>query len=201
MGNGEGYCPCKDKAFEIAAKMLEADVVILASPVYAHDVSGSMKNFIDRMAYNCYRQSLAGKTAFAVTTSGVGSTPRAVKTMTTALELWGCCVAGTLRLRTGGSIISGELEAMHGKAVKAAARRIFGRLQPGEPRPSMRSLIVFKVQQMAWQKDKERSITREFWDERGWLDKRCTYYVPHRTSRILTAAARMTGAAVAVFFV
>ncbi len=199
---GEESCPCKDSGRDIAQKMREADAIILASPVYVEDVSGTMKTFIDRMAYNCYRQALAGKLAFALTTSGVGSTTHALKTMTGALHLWGFTLSGTLRLRMGEKMSESELTERYGKTLKAAAKKIYSGLKTGAAiRPSVRSLIVFKVQQISWQKTKEQSITRDYWQEQGWLDSRRTYYIPHRRSRALTAAARIIGRAVALFFV
>jgi multimeric flavodoxin WrbA len=41
-------CPAKDDAAELLEKVFVADAVILASPVYADDVTGQMKVFIDR---------------------------------------------------------------------------------------------------------------------------------------------------------
>lgn len=201
MEKGEQLCPCKDSGQDIARKMREADAVILASPVYVEGVSGSMKNLIDRMAYNCYRQALAGKTAYVVTTSGIGSTAHALRTMTAALLLWGLSVAGTLKLITGGGRMSeDELKSRYGKAIKRAARQMYAGIKRA-PRPSIRSLIVFKVQQISWQKTKEQSITRDYWEKQGWLKSRCTYYMPHSRSRALTAAMRVVGRAVALFFV
>ncbi len=201
LEKGEELCPCKDSGQDIARKMREADAIILASPVYVEDVSGSMKNLIDRMAYNCYRQALAGKTAYVIKTSGIGSTAHAAGTMTAALSLWGFSVAGVLKLITGGDRMSEDaLISRYGKAVKRAAKKMYAGIKKA-PNPSVRSLIVFKVQQISWQKTKEQSITRDYWQQQGWLDSRCTYYTPHSRSRALTAGMRAVGRAVALFFV
>ncbi|MGY3419294.1 multimeric flavodoxin WrbA [Bacillus mycoides] len=42
-------------------KMLEADFIILASPVYSHNVSGDMKALVDRLSAWCHLMRLAGK--------------------------------------------------------------------------------------------------------------------------------------------
>lgn len=41
-------CPQKDDAAEIIAKMLEADVIVMATPVYFYAMSAQMKILIDR---------------------------------------------------------------------------------------------------------------------------------------------------------
>lgn len=41
-------CPQKDDANEIVQKMIEADVIVMATPVYFYTMSGQMKTMIDR---------------------------------------------------------------------------------------------------------------------------------------------------------
>ena len=45
----------KDDALMIREEMLNADGLIFVSPVYAHQVTALMKNFIDRFAYVLHR--------------------------------------------------------------------------------------------------------------------------------------------------
>ncbi|WP_456028107.1 flavodoxin family protein [Bacillus cereus] len=47
-------------------KMLEADFIILASPVYSHNVSGDMKALVDRLSAWCHLMRLAGKTGIVL---------------------------------------------------------------------------------------------------------------------------------------
>lgn len=41
-------CPQKDDAAEVIGKMLEADVIVMATPVYFYAMSAQMKTLIDR---------------------------------------------------------------------------------------------------------------------------------------------------------
>ena len=43
-----GECIMKDKLNEILDKVIDADVLVFASPTYYYSVSGTLKNFIDR---------------------------------------------------------------------------------------------------------------------------------------------------------
>ena len=51
-GNGlctrEGYCIIQDDFPDILEKMKAADLIVFASPVYFHDLTESMKSFLDR---------------------------------------------------------------------------------------------------------------------------------------------------------
>lgn len=46
--NGYSACSQKDDAPEILEKMVNADVIVLATPVYFYTMDGQMKTFIDR---------------------------------------------------------------------------------------------------------------------------------------------------------
>jgi len=86
---GERNYPLNDDLLLIKERIDSADFVILASPVYVEDVNGIMKNWIDRMAFVCHRPEFFGKSAYILSTSGVGSTKHSLMTMNTALRTWG----------------------------------------------------------------------------------------------------------------
>ncbi|MCK5757742.1 MAG: NAD(P)H-dependent oxidoreductase [Clostridiales bacterium] len=58
---GEKKCPHYQKVRLVEEKMMDADVVILASPGYMFSVTGVMKNFLDHVAYNCHRPKYFNK--------------------------------------------------------------------------------------------------------------------------------------------
>lgn len=66
----EGHCSISsDELEKIKEYMIQADLIIFSSPVYAHNVSASMKNFIDRIAYWTHLFRLTGKYGIIITTS------------------------------------------------------------------------------------------------------------------------------------
>ncbi|MDP4117009.1 MAG: flavodoxin family protein [Bacteroidota bacterium] len=46
--NGKKSCPQKDDMAEVLEKMVAADVIVMATPVYFYTMCGQMKTFIDR---------------------------------------------------------------------------------------------------------------------------------------------------------
>lgn len=68
-----GQCPLdlKDDMLMIKEKLQQADIIVFASPVYASNVSGSMKVLIDRLAYWNHTFALSNKKALAVAASSV----------------------------------------------------------------------------------------------------------------------------------
>lgn len=67
--NGQCALDKQDDMPFLREKMSESDVTIFSSPVYMHNLSGIMKNFIDRMAFNSHLLSLSGKLGFTLTTT------------------------------------------------------------------------------------------------------------------------------------
>ncbi|ADY20439.1 flavodoxin family protein [Bacillus paranthracis] len=67
----KGICPIdsKDSMNDIKQEMLDADIIILSTPVYANAVSGYTKNFIDRISYWTHLMHLAGKMCIVVITA------------------------------------------------------------------------------------------------------------------------------------
>ena len=70
---GEDKCPHSDKIQPIIEKMNECDAIIIASPVYAMNVSSLLKNFMDHTAYLYHRPCFFTKKALiVVSTAGAG---------------------------------------------------------------------------------------------------------------------------------
>lgn len=80
ISKGEKYCPLKDERENIENEILMSDGIILSSPGYAMNVSGLMKNFIDRFAYSLHRPKFFKQSLMLIANggSGVGKTLNAL---------------------------------------------------------------------------------------------------------------------------
>ena len=201
FNNGETACPLKDDLLSIKTRMKAADGIVLAGPVYVHDVNGVMKNWIDRMAHVCHRPEFAGKSALLVATTGGTSVKHAVRTMEVALWTWGFRTVGRVGLVTGANMRAEEMMRRHSAVILRGARRLFQDVaQKKKLKPSFLSLMVFRIQQSGWGKSAPGSMDFAYWNDKGWLDTRsCSYFFPHKASPIKVAAARAAGAVTAAF--
>lgn len=80
QAKGEAHCPLGDDLAGLVERMKAADGVIFASPTYTDNVSGLMKNFMDRMAWAAHRPPFLGKAAMTVSTAS-GSTRGALRAL------------------------------------------------------------------------------------------------------------------------
>lgn len=78
----EKWCTIKNDDWpEIAEKMIHADLLVIGSPTYYFDVSGQVKNLIDR-TYSLYHdRQLAGRKAVAITICADKGGTRALETL------------------------------------------------------------------------------------------------------------------------
>lgn len=201
---GEELCHLKDDLLAIRDKIREADGILAASPVYVEDVNGIMKNWIDRMAFNCHRPAFAGKVAYIVTTSGAVSSNHTINTIKNAFITWGISFVGHKKFRTGAHMDFVEMQATYGDDCKKVARAFLDSVKRNlVPQPSLYSLIAFKIQQLNWNKNNNSHDTLDYkyWQKNGWLEKDCNYYLPNNTNILKVKFAHLIGKIVAVFLI
>ena len=101
-----GACVQKDDMAEIREKMLAADVIVLASPIYFYSMTAQMKAVIDR-SYAFYQQ-LEGRTFCFIITCGATDASY-TETMLASLRGFTCCIPNA---KEGGYVLGiGAMEA------------------------------------------------------------------------------------------
>jgi multimeric flavodoxin WrbA len=200
--NGETTCPLRDDdMLSMRAKMREADALVLSGPVYVNDVSGLMKNWIDRLAHVCHRPEFAGKSIYLLATVGSTPTGNALRTLRTALSTWGFHIVGLSGFKTGALMKPDEINLRFRTQTEAIARKFYQAIHEQDfARPSFLSLMMFKIQQWAWsRKASKDTLDTRYWKAQGWLEPNCEFYIAHRAGRVKVSLARLTGAVLARF--
>jgi len=197
---GEESCPLKDAIPLIRAKMDAVDGLLLASPVYVDDVSGTVKTWIDRLAYLSHRPAMAFKVAYTVATVGGGPTAHTLRTMNGALLTWGYHLVGKKGLKMGALASTEEMFRYEKEAAHVAKDLFRAIFKHHAMQPSFLSLVAFKIQQSVWKREPPESNDYRYWRDKGWLDRNCTFYVPHRANPLKVALARGVGWIVSRFF-
>ena len=198
---GEERCPLDDDVALIRAKMDAVDGLIIASPVYVDDVSGRIKNWIDRLAYLSHRPAMGGKCAFTLATVGGSPTSRTLRTMDGALLTWGCHLVGRAGFRMGALATREDLPRFQPSADRVADKLFFALADQHALKVAFVSLMAFRIQQLVWQREPVGSYDHAWWQAQGWLSPGSTFYVPHRANPVKVALARLAGAIVYRFVV
>lgn len=90
---GEETCPHKDQIQPIVKAMLDADGVILTSPVYVMAESGQIKSFMDHLAYQYLvhrpNDGFFNTIGLAISTTAGAPTKPALKVIRKNMRFWG----------------------------------------------------------------------------------------------------------------
>jgi multimeric flavodoxin WrbA len=189
---GEELCPLKDERPLIEEKIEKADGVIFTSPNYVFNVSGLMKNFIDRFAYVCHRPRFF-KNAMALTTSGVGGSKLALLSLSTAPSTWGFQVVESVGVVKNGdpnSDLTTPMEKVD-KKVNKSAENFYNAVKAGRPSPSIFSMTTFIFAKKNMEKLSPEYFDYQYWKDHGWLENSAEYYYDPETNFIKKVLARL----------
>lgn len=86
------HCPHYQKLEPLVAAILEAELLILDSPVYVYHATGQMMSFLDHFGtwwvVHRPRSEMAHKQAVVISTAAGGGMKRTAKDMADSLEMW-----------------------------------------------------------------------------------------------------------------
>lgn len=186
LGKGEDKCPIKDDRPFLEKKMNDADGVIFVSPTYVMNVSGLMKNFMDRFAYACHRPRFFKRALAISTTEGFGQQVTAFILAFTA-STWGYSPAyrlGVIEPPRVDDVLLPEVREKQRKKNDAmaekAAERFYRAINSGMPVPGLVGLVQFRFHKEAFSRFKDGNVDHEYWKNNGWLEKDCNYYPTFR---------------------
>ena len=178
----EEKCPYQDDLLVIKEKLEQSDVIIIGSPVYVEDISGLLKNWIDRMAFNTHRPFLCGKPVYIFTTSGSGASKHAIKTLKHTFLAWGATMIAQDNFSMGTKMSLEDANTKFSNLIYDRTKTLM--LCKAKKRIPLFSLIGFSVQKSYWKmkSSKENLVDVTYWSHNGWLDNECFYYQPVKVS-------------------
>lgn len=171
----ETMCPHYDGLKPINNALDNADVIILASPVYVYHTTGQMKAFLDHYGYRWMvhrpEETMFKKQAVCISTAAGGGMKSTNRDMADSLFFWG--VARVYKYGVGIAAVSwdGVSERKKKKIDKdlsVLARRISGKA--GRVKPSLKTRIWFYIMHFVQRRGFNDADAR-YWQEKGWTGK------------------------------
>lgn len=173
IAEGEEYCPHRAKLAPIQAALEEADLIVLASPVYVMGMTGAMKCLCDHLAWQwtVHRpwSSMFSKVGAVISTAAGPCTGKTRKDLKQQLFYW-----GVPRTFSWGEAVGGGWDYMderrkgalerRAKALAARVRRTVGHARPG-----LKLRAWFWLMTVVRRTDSIPGDT-EYWRSRGWLN-------------------------------
>jgi len=190
---GSDKCPLKDDREQIEQKLLNADGVIFASPVYAMNMTALLKNFLDRFAFTMHRPRFFKQYTLLVSVSAGSGLKETISRMS-VLKYCGFNIVDSLAI----GVFDFELASENTKRkiqqkISAAANRFYQAIQMKKKySPSFDNLVAFRAQQTAFSLLKDR-LPRDYayFQEKGWLDRKRRFSFAAKIEPIKELAARV----------
>lgn len=173
----EEKCPHYEAQQKILHVMDEADLIILASPVYVYHVSAPMKNFLDHQGHRWMvhrpKPEMFRKQAVCVSTAAGAGMKSTNKDMADSLFFWG--VAKTYKMGYAVRAIDWKhvpektKQAIEKETTKAAnqIRKKNGKVTPGLKTKAFFYAMRFVQKKIGWNK-----ADADYWNECGWTGKK-----------------------------
>lgn len=169
-------CPHYSKLKPLADAVLEADVLILESPVYVYHATGQMMSFLDHFGtwwvVHRPRPEMAVKQAVVISTAAGGGMKSTCRDMADSLEMWG--IRKTYRLGLGvqatkpTEIPSGIMNKIEKKTDRIAEKIISGY---GKKGINHRAKRWFYAMRFAHKHFPQMEPDYGYWDRQGWHGK------------------------------
>lgn len=170
---GEENCPHYEALLPLTKAMDEADVIILASPVYVYHATGAMKAFLDHYGYRWMvhrpEASMFRKQGVCISTAAGAGLRSTNKDMADSLFFWG---AGKI-YRYGKAVgaiewkgVNEKKRASIEKATDALANKI--RKRYGRVKPGIKTRVWFFAMHLMQRKGFNEADAR-YWKEKGWM--------------------------------
>ena len=176
-----GKCVLQDDTASIMDRVLKADGIILASPVYLQQVSGKMKTFFDRTCSWYHRPVLTAKPVLCVATtkgSGLKATLNYLENITSQ---WGAISAGSI----GRKIYN----IQNPFTLKEISKFLFLLNTPQNYSPSLNELIGFEVQKSL--AAYLGGLDAEYWQKMNWMTR--SYFYPCKINPVKRTISGLIG--------
>ncbi|MDE6635087.1 MAG: NAD(P)H-dependent oxidoreductase [Lachnospiraceae bacterium] len=172
----ETKCPHYEKLSPITQALDNADVIILASPVYVYHATGPMKAFLDHYGWRWLvhrpEEKMFSKQAVCICTAAGGGMKSTNQDMAHSTFFWGIAKTykyGVAVMETSWERVSSKRKQKIEKKLDLLAKKISKK--KGHIKPSFKTKVFFAVmRQMQKRGWNEADVC--YWKEKGWSEKK-----------------------------
>jgi multimeric flavodoxin WrbA len=170
----------KDDYDSVIDKLNNADGIIIGTPVYLRNISGTLKNFIDRTCVYYHRTSIEGIPIMSVITTAYSGIKETDRYLSDVIVQWGAINGGTISRRAT------EIDVdVNQKEIQRFVELL--NLDKSKYKPSVKQVVEFNTQKILAVKILKKDLT--YWEEKGWLNN--NYYYQCRINIFKRIIAKM----------
>jgi multimeric flavodoxin WrbA len=185
------HCPLDNDVPKIEEKMMDADAIIMITPLYSQHVTALLKNYIDQLSYLWHRPRYFGKKAMVIATGGA-IFKGTLNFMEETTKRWGYHVTNKIGIPHLDSLTDSYKQKIMTK-LDREVEGFYQNIKAGrQPVPNFGDVMWFEM----W---KGNSIALkdtypadyEYWNQKGWINE--SYYYPTNISVWKRLAVKLIG--------
>ncbi|MCL2427250.1 MAG: flavodoxin family protein [Oscillospiraceae bacterium] len=174
----EKLCPHSEYTLPILESIINADALIVTTPVYVLQATGSVKAFFDHYSFlfivHRALPEMFAKKAFVLSTTAGAGTKAAMKTIITCLKYWGInriFSLGIAMYAISFKTMNPKRRAKFEKKIKNAAKRFYHDINSGKRHsPYLITRVMFYFRRsMLKSEDETTSSDKKYWIEKNWF--------------------------------
>ncbi len=172
----ETKCPHFEKLSPITKALDNADIIILASPVYVYHATGAMKSLLDHYGWRWMvhrpEEKMFSKQAVCISTAAGAGTKSTNKDMAHSTFFWGIAKTyqfGAAVMETSWKRVSSKKKRYIERKLNALAKKI--RKNQKHVKPSVKTKIFFYFMCLM-QKHGWNNADTDYWKTKGWTIKK-----------------------------
>ncbi|MCI8646706.1 MAG: NAD(P)H-dependent oxidoreductase [Firmicutes bacterium] len=172
----ETNCPHFEKLSPITQAMDDADVILLASPVYVYHATGSMKAFLDHYGWRWMvhrpEERMFSKQAVCISTAAGRGMKSTNQDMADSLFFWGVGRIyrfGFAVMETSWERVSADKKQRIEKKLSLLASKI--EKNQGHVKPSLKTKAFFALMRQLHKRGWSKADV-DYWKEKGWEGKK-----------------------------
>ncbi len=172
----ETLCPHYEQLRPITETIVQADVIILASPVYVYHMTGAMKAFLDHYGYRFMvhrpEESMFKKQAVCISTAAGAGMKNTNRDMADSTFFWGAAKTykyGVAVAADSWDSVKPELKERIDKKTTAIANKIMK--NAGYIKPGIKTRAFFNIMRIM-QKNGWNEADASYWKEKGWTEEK-----------------------------
>lgn len=172
----EKLCPHYKELEPLTKAIDNADVIILASPVYVYHAAGAMKVFLDHYGYRWMvhrpEEKMFSKQAVCISTAAGAGMKSTNKDMADSMFFWGIGKTykyGVAVMEISWDRVKDKIKARIDKRTSALAVKI--QKKQNHIKPAFKTKIFFNIMRIA-QKNGFNKADEDYWRKKGWTGKK-----------------------------